>query len=77
MEGTAESEEEKIAQLYKLISNISMAINQHAVMINKQQSSQKKFVEEHEVISHFDTIAESISLYDEDFIKALDLAGNS
>lgn len=52
-----------------------MAVNQHAVMINKQQVTQKKFVEENEVVSHFDTIAESISLYDEEFIKALDLKG--
>lgn len=74
-EGPAETEGEKITQLYKLISNISMAINQHAVMINKQQASQKKYVEEQEIISHFDTIAESISLYDEEFIRALDLSG--
>jgi hypothetical protein len=74
-EGPGETDSEKVAHLYKLISNLSMAVNQHAVMINKQQVSQKKFVEEQEVISHFDTIAESISLYDEEFIKALDLKG--
>jgi len=61
--------------MFKLINNISMAINQHAVMINKQQSSQKKYVEESEVCSLFDKIAESISLYDDEFIDRLEIPG--
>lgn len=44
-------------------------------MINKQQNSQKKFVEEHEVTSLFDKIAESISLYDDEFIQRLEIPG--
>ena len=50
-----------------------MAINQHAVMINKQQTSQKKYLEEQEACSYFDKIAESISLYDEEFIQRLEI----
>ena len=50
-----------------------MAINQHAVVINKQQTSQKKYVEEQEACSYFDKIAESISLYDEEFIQRLEI----
>lgn len=61
--------------LFKLITNMSMAINQHAVIINKQQVNQKKFVEESEVCSMFDKIAESISLYDDEFIQRLEIPG--
>ena len=64
-----------MSHLFKLINNISMAINQHAVMINKQQSGQKKFVEESEVCSLFDKIAESVSLYDDEFIERLEIPG--
>lgn len=76
LESPGETDTEKIGHLFKLISNVSMAINQHAVMINKQQASQKKFVEEQEVTSLFDKIAESISLYDDEFIQRLEIPGN-
>lgn len=72
-EETGETPEDKMANMYKLINNISMALNQHAVMINKQYTSQKKYVEEKEVCSLFDKVAESISIYDEEFIQRLEI----
>lgn len=50
-----------------------MALNQHAVIINKQQESTKKYVEEAEMSSHLDKIAESVSLYDEEFVARLEI----
>jgi hypothetical protein len=68
-----ETDADKIAHLFKLVNNVSMALNQHAVLINKQQTSQKKYLEEQEACSYFDKIAESISLYEEEFIQRLEI----
>lgn len=50
-----------------------MALNQHAVVINKQQETTNKYVEEAELSSHLDKIAESVSLYDEEFVARLEI----
>lgn len=50
-----------------------MALNQHAVVINKHQESNKTYVEEAELSGHLDKIAESVSLYDEEFVARLEI----
>jgi hypothetical protein len=70
-----ETDPDKIAQLFKMINNLSMALNQHAVIINKTQQNEKKYLEEQEACGMFDKIAEAISLYDNEFIEKLEIPG--